>query len=53
MKVKSLATGGLTDVWMNFSESRSKASREKLADAISDTETSLSPKRKKAKQEDS
>jgi hypothetical protein len=34
MKVIYLTTGGLTDVWMFLSEARSKACREKSAEAI-------------------
>jgi hypothetical protein len=49
MKVNYLTAGGLTDVWTKFfSEARSKARREKSAEAIVDTETSLSLKGKRA-----
>jgi hypothetical protein len=47
MKVINLTAGGLTDVRMFFSEARSKACREKSAEAIVDAETSLPVKGKR------
>jgi hypothetical protein len=41
MKVKSLTTGGLTDVWTFFSEAWRKACREKSAEVIVGEDTSL------------
>lgn len=48
MKVINLTTGGLTDVRMFFfSEARRKACREKSAEVIVNTDTSLPMKKKK------